>query len=113
MQLLYNFDIDTPQELMAILARNLRQRRLEKGLSREVLSELSGVPAPTIARFERKHAISLFSYVALAKSLGYAQSIKELLSQPLFSTMEELDTINRNKNRKRGRNEISKYPCKF
>mgnify|MGYP001530716900 CR=1 FL=1 len=105
MSLLYNFDVERPEELLAILAQNLQKRRLEKGLSREALTELSGVPTPTI---EQKHTISLASYVALAKALGYSKAIKELLSEPLFSTMEELEMINKNKNRKKGRNEISK-----
>ena len=87
MPLLYNFDVERPEELLAILAQNLQKRRLEKGLSREALTELSG---------------------ALAKALGYSKAIKELLSEPLFSTMEELEMINKNKNRKKGRNEISK-----
>ena len=104
MSLLYNFDVERPEELLAILAQNLQKRRLEKGLSREALTELSGVPTPTIAKFEQKHTISLASYVALAKALGYSKAIKE----PLFSTMEELEMINKNKNRKKGRNEISK-----
>ncbi len=108
MQLLYNFDLDTPDELLDILAVNLQKRRLEKGLSREALTALSGVPTPTIAKFEQKHTISLASYVALAKALGYSKAIKELLSEPLYNTMEELDSINKNKNRKKGRNEIGK-----
>lgn len=108
MPLLYNFDMDTTDELLAILAGNLQRRRLEKGFSREALAKLSGVPTPTIAKFEQKHTISLASYVSLAKALGYADSIKELLSQPRFSTMEELEMINKNKNRKKGRNEFSK-----
>ena len=49
MSLLYNFDVERPEELLAILAQNLQKRRLEKGLSREALTELSGVPTPTIA----------------------------------------------------------------
>ena len=53
MPLLYNFDIDTVEELLAVLARNIQKRRLEKGLSREALTELSGVPTPTIAKFEQ------------------------------------------------------------
>lgn len=108
MQLIYNFDIDTPGELLAILAVNLQKRRLEKGLSREALTELSGVPTPTIAKFEQKHTISLASFVALSKALGYTKAIKELLSEPLYNTMEELEMINKNKNRKKGRNEISR-----
>ena len=108
MQLLYNFDVDTSSELVAILADNLQKRRLEKGLSREALTALSGVPTPTIAKFEQKHTISLTSFVALAKALGYSKAIKDLLSEPLYNTMEELEIINKNKNRKKGRNEISK-----
>lgn len=108
MQLAYDFDIDTPDELLAVLAMNLQQRRLEKGLSREALTALSGVPTPTIAKFEQKHVLSLSSFVALAKALGYAKAIKGLLSEPLYSTMEELEQINKNKNRKKGRNEISR-----
>ena len=46
MNLIYDFDLDTPDELLEILARNLHQRRLEKGLSRDALSKLSSVPAP-------------------------------------------------------------------
>lgn len=108
MQYLYSFDVDTPDELLAILACNLQKRRLEKGLSREALTALSVVPTPTIAKFEQKHTISLASYVALAKALGYSKAIKELLSEPLYNTMEELENINKNKNRKKGRNEIGK-----
>ena len=108
MSLFYNFDLETSEELLTILASNMQKRRLEKALSREALSGLSGVPAPTIAKFEQKHTISLASYVALAKALGYTNDIKELLSKPLFSTMEELEMINKNKNRKKGRNEIGK-----
>ena len=40
MPLLYNFDVERPEELLAILAQNLQKRRLEKGLSREALTEL-------------------------------------------------------------------------
>lgn len=35
MNLIYDFDLDTPDELLEILARNLHQRRLEKGLTRD------------------------------------------------------------------------------
>ena len=108
MQLPYSFDLETSEELLAILAHNFQKRRLEKGLSREAVTVLSGVPTPTIAKFEQKHTISLASYVALAKSLGYSKAIKQLLSEPLYNTMEELDMINKNSNRKKGRNEIGK-----
>ena len=109
MPLLYDFNIDTTTDLLKLLAGNCQKRRLEKGLSRNTLSEISGIPVATIAKFEQKHSISLPSFVAIANGLGYAKEIKELLSQPLYSTMEELDTINKNKKRKRGcRNESNR-----
>ena len=106
MPLLYDFNMDTADELAARLAENVKRRRLEKGLSRKALSIMSGVPTPTIAKFEQQHSISLHGFLALAKALGYTDALKSLLNEPVFSTMEELDTINRNKNRKRGRNEF-------
>ena len=109
MSLLYNFDLDSTLDILKILAQNLKKRRLEKGLSRNTLAEISGVPTATIAKFEQSYTISLASYVTLAKALGYTKDIKELLSEPQYNTMEELDMINKNRDRKRGsRNEAGK-----
>lgn len=108
MPLLYDFNMDSADDLATRLAENVKHRRLEKGLSRSALSMMSGVPAPTIAKFEQQHSISLVSFLALAKALGYTDTLKSLLAEPVYSTMEELDTINKNKNRKRGKNEFNR-----
>jgi transcriptional regulator with XRE-family HTH domain len=76
---------------------------LEKGLSRQALAEISGVPAPTIARFEQKYAISMRQYIDLAITLGYTDQLESLMSEPIYKTLEELETIRNNQNRKRGR----------
>lgn len=99
---MYEFEQISSGELMQILAQRLQKRRLEKGLSRQALSELSGVPAPTIARFEQHYAISLRQYLDLAIALGYANQMKDLMQEALYNTLEELETIRNNKNRKRG-----------
>ena len=88
---------------MQQLAERLKVRRLEKGLSRQALAEISGVPAPTIARFEQQYAISMRQYIDLAIALGYAEQMQVLMKEPIYKTMEELETIQNNKNRKRGR----------
>ena len=98
----YVFDPYPLSVAMQRLAENLRARRLEKKISTKTLAEMSGVPASTIQRFELKHAISLESYVRIAKALGYSEEIMQLLAEPKYDTMEELIEINRNKNRKRG-----------
>jgi transcriptional regulator with XRE-family HTH domain len=56
---------------MALMARNCKARRLEKGYSRRTFSEMTGIPAPTLERFEK--------------------------------TGVELEIINRNKKRQKGR----------
>lgn len=106
MPLLYDFNLDSADDLAQKLALNVKRRRLEKGLSRSALSMMSGVPVPTIAKFEQQHSISLKGFLSLAKALGYTDALKSLLAEPVYTTMEELDTINKNKDRKRGRNEF-------
>lgn len=98
----YTFNPYPLQVTMQRMAENLKTRRLEKKLSTKSLSAMSGVPASTIQRFELKHVISLESYVKLAKALGYAEEMMQLLSEPKYDTMEELLEINRNRTRKRG-----------
>ena len=98
----YVFDPYPLSVTMQRLAENLKARRLEKKLSTRSLSEMSGVPASSIQRFELKHSISLESYVKLAKALGYSEEILQLLSEPKYDTIEELLEINKNRTRKRG-----------
>ena len=104
----YEYNFETVEDIMKIMADNVRKRRLEKGLTRKALCEMSGVPVPTIAKFENSYAISLASYVSIAKALGYSSDVKKLMAEPLFSTMSELETINNNKNRRRGCRETRK-----
>ena len=98
----YTFDPYPLAFTMQRLAENVKMRRLEKKLSMRTLAEMSGVPLSTIKHFEQKHAISLESFVRIAKALGYAEEIQNLLAEPKYDTMEELIEINRNKNRRRG-----------
>lgn len=54
MPLLYDFDMDAVGDILRLLARNLQKRSLEKGLSRENLSRLSGVPTATIEKLSKR-----------------------------------------------------------
>lgn len=100
---MYSFGQISSAELMQLLAERVKERRLERGLSRQALSDLSGVPAPTIARFEQHYAISMRQYVDLVAALGYTDQLQEVMREPRYKTIEELEDIRRNKNRKRGR----------
>ena len=100
---MYTFGQISSRELMQQLAERLNARRLEKGLSRPALAEMSGVPAPTIARFEQQYVISMRQYIDLAIALGYAEQLQVLMEEPIYKTMEELEMIKQNQHRKRGR----------
>lgn len=101
----YSLDIfhRQPDLLMSRLAANCQARRLEKGYSRRHLAELTGVPAPTIERFEHTGKISLESFCRIAIEFDYFDEMASILSKSKFTTSSELEAINRNKSRKKGR----------
>lgn len=101
----YSFDIfdKNPERLAKILAENARKRRLDKGLSRRSLSERTGIPEPTLERFETKGKISLEAFLKLVVEFDWFDEMSAILSKSKFSTGEELETINKNQRRQRGR----------
>ena len=92
-----------PNTLMMRIAGNCKARRLDKGYSRRSLSEVTGSPAPTIERFERTGKISFESFCRLVIEFDYFEEMGSILSRTKYSTSEELEMINKNKNRKNGR----------
>lgn len=103
MSKLYEYQNINSVDLALVLAQRVKQRRLEKGLSREALTKLSGVPTPTIARFEQKKSISLKQFMDLVIALGYGDQLQGIMSEAQYSSLEELEQIRKNKNRQRGR----------
>lgn len=97
-----DFIFTSPDELTKTLAERLKKRRLEKGITREGLQSLTGVPKSTIAHFETTSKLSLESFVKIAMALGYTDEMDKLFMEAKYSTMEEMETIKRNMNRKRG-----------
>ncbi len=85
------------------LAANCKDRRLEKGYSRRTLSDLTGVPAPTIERFERTGKLSLESFCRIAVVFDYFDEVAALLDHTKYATSLELEIINKNHDRKNGR----------
>ena len=70
-------------------------------LTREQVSEKAGVAVSNIVRFEQKGLISLKNLIGIAMALGYTSEIKNLFSEPKYSTMEELLQIRKNTNKKK------------
>lgn len=101
LSLLDNFTLDNANDIIRQVAENFRKRRVEKNITRQRISELSGVPLSTVARFEQKGFIAFESLARLAMALGYATDIRNLFDTPKFETMEELDLIRRKSGDKR------------
>ena len=100
------FILTTPDEVTRTLSGRLKKRRLEKGLTRAGLQTLTGVPKASIARFEMTSKVSLESFVKIAMALGYVEELERLFSEPKFGTLEEMELIKKNADRKRGSRKI-------
>lgn len=103
MEYTLNIYSNQPEQLMQIMALNCKARRLEHGYSRRTLSQKTGIPAPTIERFEKTGKISFESFCALVVEFNYFSEMLQILSKSKFTTSRELETINKNKNRIKGR----------
>ena len=101
LSVLDGFVLDDAEDIARQIAENFRMRRVEKNITRQRISELSGVPLSTVARFEQKGLIALESLVKLAMALGYASEMRQLFATSKFDTMEELDLIRRKSGDKR------------
>lgn len=95
----------TPSKAQKKLAENVRLRRLGMELTQEGLSERSGVPLPTLRKFEQKGTISLEGFLKLQMVLGGLEDIIKATqpSPKQFTSIDEVLDIDSTPARKRGR----------
>lgn len=101
LSILENYMLDNADDIAKCLADDFRKRRIEKNLTREQIAETSGVAVSNIVRFELKGLISLKNLISLAIAMGYVSEIKNIFSEPKYSTMEELTQIRKNTGKSR------------
>ena len=87
---------DNPDEIAKEIAAEFRRRRIEKNLTREQVAEKSGVAVSNIVRFEQKGLISLKNLIGIAMAMEYTSEVKNIFSEPKYSTMEDLTQIRKN-----------------
>ena len=87
------------------IAISIRERRLLLELTQEGLSERSGVPLPTLRKFEQKGVISLEALLKLLLVVGGIEDVVSALKpkKPTFSSIDEVLDNSNNMMRKRGR----------
>lgn len=93
--------LSSPLGLAADLGARFRDRRLDRGWSREELGSRAQVAMETLKKFERTGQVSLPRLVRLAVALGVVGELESLF---LPTRLETLDDIERRARRpKRGR----------
>lgn len=84
----------SPKELQVDLAKKLKSKRKWLKHSRADAARLSGVPEPTIRRFENTGEISLRQFFMLCNTYGDLSIYKESFPEPVARTMDELIKLN-------------------
>jgi transcriptional regulator with XRE-family HTH domain len=69
----------TPKQVMLQLGERVRQLRKSVKMSRQDLADRSGVPAPTLRKFEQTGIISLESLLKLVQIFGRLEEFDKLL----------------------------------
>ncbi|MCB1558549.1 MAG: transcriptional regulator [Alphaproteobacteria bacterium] len=96
----------TTSKAQRILAEHIRTRRLSMNLTQAGLSERSGVPLPTLRKFEQQGVLSLEAFLKLLMVVGgLEEMIKAVEPAPVkFSSIDEVLGADSSTNRrKRGR----------
>lgn len=88
-----------------MLAAHARSRRLQMDLTQEGLAQRSGVPLPTLRKFEQKGSISLESYLKLQMVLGGLEDILAAMriKDVKFSSIDDVLKADSMPVRQRGR----------
>lgn len=103
LSLLESYTLDNADDIARALAEDFRKRRVEKNLTREQVAEKPGVAVSNIVRFEQKGLVSLKNLISIAMAMGYTSEVKNIFSEPKYSTMEELSQIRKNTGKTRAR----------
>ncbi|MCF6291871.1 MAG: helix-turn-helix domain-containing protein [Robiginitomaculum sp.] len=81
-----------PSKAQDMLAKNIRARRLARGLTQAGLSERSGVALTTLRKFERTGAISVKSLCKLMMIVGGLEQLVAA-SAPVQSEFNSIDEV--------------------
>jgi len=74
------------------LVDNFRERRLQMNLTQAGLAERSGVPLPTLRKFEQKGLISLDSFLKLLSVVGGLDEVVDAL-KPKEQNFNSIDDV--------------------
>ncbi|WP_434977880.1 helix-turn-helix domain-containing protein [Daejeonia sp. YH14] len=79
-------------KLQQKLVDYVRDRRLQMNLTQQGLAERSGVPLPTLRKFEQKGLISLDSFLKLLSVVGGLEEMVDAL-KPKEQSFKSIDDV--------------------
>jgi len=92
--------IKSPAEIRLDLAEQARLKRKWMGHSRAEASKLTGIPAPTLRKFENTGEISLRQFMMLVHVYGDLSSFDKIFPQAIAKSMDELIELNAKEKKK-------------
>ena len=87
---MYKYIWQTPEEIDIEVAGKIRKLRKRMKISRQRLSEISGVSYGSIKRFEETGNISFLSLTKIAIALDAAEDIKNMFSDIPYKSIQEV-----------------------
>lgn len=81
---------ETPEEITMSVADHTKRLRKRLKISREKLSEMSGVSYGSIKRFEETGNISLLSLTKIAIALDVSKDIKGIFAEVPYNSIQEV-----------------------
>ena len=89
--------LDTPSEVQMKIAAKVKETRRMRGQSRKKCSELSGIPTPTLRRFEDTGQISFRQFLLLVELYGDLSTVISSINLPIAKSMDELIKLSKMK----------------
>ena len=104
MDSIISLDDFLPVEAQKTLAKQAKETRLARGWKRETLSQHTGIPVPTIKRYETTGEISLRQFLKLVFVLGDLDKLKEVFKpdEPFYTSIDEIEKVKIKPKRQRG-----------
>lgn len=81
---------ETPEEITMMVAVHTKKLRKRLKISRQKLSEMSGVSFGSIKRFEETGNISLLSLTKIAMALDATGDIKNIFAEVPYKSIQEV-----------------------
>jgi len=83
-----NFKEATDSHILAVLGERIKQKRLNKNLSQQLLAKRSGISRRTVQAIEAGESISLIKIIALLRTLDSLDALDNFIPETVISPLQ-------------------------